>query len=80
MSNMLLGAVNTFAGVVVLRFLLGIFEAALFPGIIYCSTFWYKPDERALRIALIVASSNLGMLFIVQTSNLLLMELSSWGF
>ena len=60
MSTMLLGAVNNFAGLVILRFLLGTFEGGLFPGIIYCLTFWYKQDERALRAALIVGCATLG--------------------
>ena len=59
-STMLLGAVNNFAGVAVLRFLLGVFEAGLSPGIIYCLTFWYKPDERALRAAFIVGIATVG--------------------
>lgn len=60
LMTMVLGAVNNFAGLVVVRFLLGAFEAGLFPGIIYCLTFWYKPDERALRAALILACATLG--------------------
>lgn len=63
LMTMVLGAVNNFAGLVVVRFLLGAFEAGLFPGIIYCLTFWYKPDERALRAALILACATLGGAF-----------------
>ncbi len=58
--TMVLGAVQNFAGMVVVRFLLGAFEAGLFPGMIYCLTFWYKPEERALRAALILACATLG--------------------
>lgn len=58
---MVLGAVQDFAGRVVARFLLGAFEAGRFPGMIYCLTFWHKPDERALRAALILACATLGM-------------------
>lgn len=79
-SNMLLSAANTFAGVVILRFLLGTFEAALFPGIIYCSTFWYRPDERALRIALVIASSNLGAHTSSTGVALGVHDISSWSF
>lgn len=68
MSTMILGAVNNFAGLVVLRFLMGAFEAGLFPGIIYCLTFWYKQDERALRAALIVGCATLGMLSVLLLS------------
>ena len=58
---MLLSAVHDFAPLVVVRFLLGAFEAGLFPGMIYCLTFWYKKDERALRAALITSIPTLGM-------------------
>lgn len=61
--TMVLGAVHNFGGVVAVRFLLGMFEAGLFPGIVYCLTFWYKPEERALRVALILACATLGGAF-----------------
>ncbi|KAI0804655.1 MFS transporter [Irpex lacteus] len=61
--TMVLGAVHSFAPLVVVRFLLGAFEAGLFPGMIYCLTFWYKQDERALRAALILACATLGGAF-----------------
>ena len=57
---MILGAVQNFAGLVVVRFLLGAFEAGLFPGIVYYVTFWYRPEERALRIAAVAACATLG--------------------
>lgn len=31
----------------------------LFPGLVYCSTFWYKSNERSIRVALILASATL---------------------
>lgn len=58
--TMLLSKVNNYAGLVVVRFLLGAFEAGLFPGLIYCLTFWYKQDERGVRAALIASSAPLG--------------------
>jgi len=61
--TMVIGAVHNFAGLVVVRFLLGAFEAGLFPGMVYCLTFWYKKDERALRIALFAACATLGGAF-----------------
>lgn len=61
--TMVLGAVHNFGGLVAVRFLLGMFEAGLFPGIVYCLTFWYKPEERALRVALILACATLGGAF-----------------
>ena len=59
--TMLLGVVHSYAPLVVIRFLLGAFEAGLFPGMIYCLTFWYKPDERALRGAFVTATATLGI-------------------
>ncbi|PSR97095.1 hypothetical protein PHLCEN_2v4376 [Hermanssonia centrifuga] len=63
LMTMVLGAVHNFAGLVAARFFLGVFEAGLFPGMVYCLTFWYKPEERALRIAWISASAALGSAF-----------------
>jgi MFS family permease len=37
-----LGGSHSFATVTALRFLLGMFEAGLFPGLIYYVTFWYR--------------------------------------
>ncbi|KAF5027615.1 hypothetical protein F66182_286 [Fusarium sp. NRRL 66182] len=53
-----LGAANSYASVTVLRFLLG-----LFPGLIYYLTFWYKPEERSVRVATILASATLAGAF-----------------
>ena len=62
-TTMLLAVVHTFGALVTLRFLLGAFESGLFPGHVYILTFWYRPEERAVRIALIVACSSLGGAF-----------------
>ncbi|KAI0355551.1 MFS general substrate transporter [Trametes cingulata] len=61
--TIIMAACQNFASLVAMRFLLGAFEAGLFPGIVYCLTFWYKPNERAVRIALIVACATLGGAF-----------------
>ena len=61
--TMLLGAVHNFSSLVAVRFFLGAFESGLFPGLVYVLTFWYRPEERAVRIAIIVASSSLGGAF-----------------
>ncbi|RGP67116.1 hypothetical protein FSPOR_6172 [Fusarium sporotrichioides] len=58
-----LGAAHSFAVVTVLRFLLGVFEAGLFPGLVYYLTFWYKPEERSVRVATILASATLAGAF-----------------
>ena len=57
---MVLGTVKTFPELVIVRLLLGAFEAGLFPGIVYCLTYWYKQDERAGRLALITGGATLG--------------------
>ncbi|KAI0675233.1 MFS general substrate transporter [Trametes maxima] len=62
-TTMLTAACQNYGSLVALRFLLGAFEAGLFPGIVYLLTFWYKPNERAVRIALIVACATLGGAF-----------------
>lgn len=44
-----MGATHSFASVTAVRFLLGMFEAGLFPGLIYYLTFWYRHGERSVR-------------------------------
>lgn len=44
-----MGATNSYGSVTAVRFLLGMFEAGLFPGLVYYLTFWYKHDERSVR-------------------------------
>ncbi|CAH0046289.1 unnamed protein product [Clonostachys solani] len=55
--------VQSYAGIVVVRFLLGVFEAGLFPGLVYYLTFWYRPEERSIRVAAILASATLAGAF-----------------
>ncbi|KAL6794459.1 major facilitator superfamily domain-containing protein [Trichoderma sp. SZMC 28012] len=61
--TMCMGATNSFASVTAVRFLLGVFEAGLFPGLVYYLTFWYKHDERSVRVAFILASATLAGAF-----------------
>ncbi|KAK4162433.1 MFS transporter [Cladorrhinum sp. PSN259] len=58
-----LGGVQTFSATAGVRFLLGAFEAGLFPGLVYYLTFWYRTDERSVRVALILASATLAGAF-----------------
>ncbi|KAI0392836.1 putative MFS transporter [Xylariaceae sp. FL0594] len=58
-----LGGIHNYATLTVVRFLLGVFEAGLFPGLVYYLTFWYKSDERSIRVALILASATLAGAF-----------------
>ncbi|KNG83782.1 MFS transporter [Aspergillus nomiae NRRL 13137] len=54
-----IGFTHNFAGLAALRFLLGAAEA----GMIYYFTFWYKPAERATRIAVFMCSATLSGAF-----------------
>ncbi|PBK60213.1 MFS transporter [Armillaria solidipes] len=60
---MIMAASQSYITVLVLRLLLGAFETGLIPGMVYFFTFWYRLQERAFRISLIVASSPLGAAF-----------------
>nr|A0A089FNE5.1 RecName: Full=MFS transporter prlL; AltName: Full=Pyrrolocin biosynthesis protein L [fungal sp. NRRL 50135]AIP87508.1 putative MFS transporter [fungal sp. NRRL 50135] len=61
--SMGLAGAHNYATVTVVRFLLGIFEAGLFPGLVYYLTFWYKTEERSIRVAFILASATLAGAF-----------------
>lgn len=61
--TMCLAAVDNIGSLIAVRFLLGAFEAGLFPGMVYVTTFWYRPEERAIRIALILACATLAGAF-----------------
>ena len=58
-----LGGAKSYASVTVVRFLLGVFEAGLFPGLVYYLTFWYRTNERSIRVAAILASATLAGAF-----------------
>lgn len=55
-----LGTVQTRGQLYAVRWLLGMAEASLFGGIVYVFTFYYRPEERSIRIALMLASATLG--------------------
>jgi len=61
--SMVLGACNDYGSITAVRFLLGVFEAGLFPGLVYYLTFWYRADERSLRVSFILASATLAGAF-----------------
>lgn len=56
-----LGGTNSFAGVTAVRFILGMFEAGLFPNLVYYLTFWYKHDERSVRYVLGVSALSISL-------------------
>jgi MFS family permease len=58
-----LGGATNFAQVTGIRFLLGVVEAGLFPGLVFYLTFWYRTSERSIRVALILASATLAGAF-----------------
>ncbi|KAJ0420118.1 major facilitator superfamily domain-containing protein [Aspergillus carlsbadensis] len=47
----LLAACHNFAGLAAIRFLLGVFEAALLPCLLLVNTRWYRREEQPLRTA-----------------------------
>ncbi|KAI9276951.1 major facilitator superfamily domain-containing protein [Phascolomyces articulosus] len=49
--------VHGYTHLMILRFLLGVFESGFFPGVIFFLTLFYKKDEMATRIALFWGSS-----------------------
>ncbi|KAI2629296.1 MFS transporter [Hypomontagnella submonticulosa] len=55
--------VNNYATVLALRLLIGMFEAGFFPAILYVISGWYPYNERAVRMAFVVAFSNLAGAF-----------------
>ncbi|KAK0442035.1 MFS transporter [Desarmillaria tabescens] len=60
---MVMAASQNYITVLLLRLLIGAFIAGLAPGIIYFSTFWYRLQERSVRMSLIMASTPLGAAF-----------------
>ncbi|EON97548.1 putative mfs transporter protein [Phaeoacremonium minimum UCRPA7] len=58
-----IGGTTNAAGVTALRFFLGAAEAGVFPGMIYYFSFWYRPEERASRIAAFLCSATLSGAF-----------------
>ncbi|OJJ34422.1 hypothetical protein ASPWEDRAFT_184914 [Aspergillus wentii DTO 134E9] len=57
------GVVQNFAGLMVVRVLLGVFEAGFFPGAVYLCTFWYMPKVLSTRLAIFYCASALSGAF-----------------
>lgn len=55
--------VNNFVGIVIARFLIGMVEAAFFPGAILYLSMFYNRKQLAFRIALFYSGSQLGNAF-----------------
>ncbi|KAI5865188.1 putative pantothenate transporter [Durotheca rogersii] len=56
-------AVKNKEGLYATRFLLGLAEAGMFPGIILQMTYWYRPDEMSLRLLYFYVCGNLSGIF-----------------
>ncbi|KAH7137457.1 MFS transporter [Dactylonectria estremocensis] len=61
--SMCLGATNNYGGLTAARFVLGIFEAGLAPGLAYYVSFWYRANERSIRLAFIYSTATLAGAF-----------------
>lgn len=61
--SMCIGAVQNFAGLTATRFILGVFEAGLAPGLAYYISFWYRANERSIRLAFIYSTATLAGAF-----------------
>ncbi|KAF2177429.1 putative MFS transporter [Zopfia rhizophila CBS 207.26] len=57
------GVVQNFAGLLVTRILLGVFEAGFFPGAVYLCSYWYMPKDLATRISYFYCASALSGAF-----------------
>ncbi|KAE8343737.1 hypothetical protein BDV24DRAFT_172436 [Aspergillus arachidicola] len=59
----LLGIAQNFAGMLITRLLLGVFEAGFYPAAIYLCTFWYMPKDLAYRVSIFYCASALSGAF-----------------
>lgn len=57
------GGVKNFGGAVAVRALIGVFEAGLYPGIMYYFTLWYRIEEYTIRNAFVLDSGALAGAF-----------------
>ena len=61
--NMCMGFVHSYGALVALRFLLGVFEAGVLPGMIYVTSMYYKRHEYQKRISTLFSSTLIGGAF-----------------
>ncbi|KUJ09358.1 MFS nicotinic acid transporter-like protein [Mollisia scopiformis] len=59
----LMGVSQSFAGIVVARFFLGVTESGLFPGVVFYLSMWYKRTETHYRVALFFSAASLAGAF-----------------
>ncbi|WP_439671829.1 MFS transporter, ACS family [Cupriavidus necator] len=64
----------------IVRFLLGVFEAGFFPGVVLYLTFWYPPERRARIIAMLMAAGVAAGMIAGPLSGWIIQNLNSlWG-
>jgi len=59
----LMSLVNTFKGLIIARFFLGLTEAGLFPGVTFYISLWYKREQQALRVAIFFSAATVAGAF-----------------
>lgn len=57
------GVVHNLAGFLVVRYFLGVAEGALFPGVVFYLSMWYRRTERQYRIAMFFSAASLAGAF-----------------
>ncbi|EPT03013.1 hypothetical protein FOMPIDRAFT_126735 [Fomitopsis schrenkii] len=57
------GLVNNYGGLIAMRWLLGAFEAGLFPGVTYYLSCWYRRQEYGFRAAIFFSAATLAGAF-----------------
>jgi len=63
LTTTLQGLTQNYAGILVTRFFLGVFECGMFPGCFYLISMWYKRDEAQKRYTLFFSSTSLAGAF-----------------
>lgn len=61
--TMCTGFVQNFSSLCGVRFLLGIFEAGILPGLVYYLSRWYRQNELTFRVSLFIVSGALAGAF-----------------
>lgn len=59
----LMGVTQNLAGFFVVRFVLGVTESGLFPGVVFYLSMWYKRNEQHYRLALFFSAASLAGAF-----------------
>ncbi|PIL31644.1 MFS general substrate transporter [Ganoderma sinense ZZ0214-1] len=57
------GVITNYAGLVGLRFLLGLAEAGLYPGVVFYMSCWYRRDELGTRVGVFFSSATIAGAF-----------------